>query len=161
MSMRGSTRLAVFVTAIAILVFTAACGGGSTSSGSGSTGGSTGGTTGGGAAAGNPADAAKGFLNAVFTGGDINTYLCTSNAAGAKALSDGMAAIKSGLAAGGAKIDVSGLTFDAGTVSGDTATVKVGGSMKVSVAGVDNNVPYSGVSIPVKNEGGTWKVCGA
>src|SRR5258708_22780909 len=147
MSMRGSTRLAVFVTAIAILVFTAACGGGSTSSGSGSTGGSTGSTTGGGAAAGNPADAAKGFLNAVFTGGDINTYLCTSNAAGAKALSDGMAAIKSGLAAGGAKIDISRLTFEAGAASSHTATVKVGRSLDVSFTLVCNNMPYSDVTL--------------
>ena len=99
-------------------------------------------------------------MTAVFTGGDINSYLCTSNAAAAKALSDGMAAMKSGLTASGATIDTSGLTYDAGTVSGDTATVKVSGSLKVTVAGTSTNAPYSGAAIPVRNEGGTWKVCG-
>ena len=47
-------------------------------------------------------------------------------------------------------IDTSGLTFDAGTVTGDTATVKIGGSLKVSVGGVDTNTPYSGAAISTK-----------
>jgi hypothetical protein len=154
MYMRSSTRFIVFVAAVTLVLLTAACGGASTGTGSPTT------ASGSGAAAGNPADAAKGFLTAVFTGGDVNSYLCTTNAAAAKALNDGMTAMKNGLAASGAKIDVSGLTFDAGTVTGDTATVKVSGSLKVTVSGVDQSVPYSGAAIPVKNESGTWKVCG-
>ena len=129
---------------------TTACGGNAAPPSGGNSGGN----------AGNPADAAKAFFAAVFSGGDINPYLCTTNAASAKAISDGMATMKTALAASGAKIDTSGLTFDAGTPSGDTAQVKVGGKLKTTVSGVSQVTDYPAATLTLKNESGTWKICG-
>ncbi len=153
--MRISTKLVVLATAVFFAVTTAACGsnapsGGSNTSGSNSSGGSTG----------NPADAAKGFYAAVFSGGDVNSYLCTTNAAAAKAISQSMDAMKSGLAASGAKISTDGLKFDACSPTGDTAQVKVSGKLTTTVSGVSTDTDYPGVTINMKNESGSWKVCG-
>ncbi|HLY26638.1 MAG TPA: hypothetical protein VKQ72_09885 [Aggregatilineales bacterium] len=154
--MRISSKFAVLFTAAFLAVVMTACGGGASSTGgSNSSGGSSGAS-----ASGSPADGAKGFLNAVFTGGDVNSFLCASNAAAAQALSQGMATMKSSLAASGATIDTSGLTFTAGAASGDITQVTVSGSLKVTVAGTSTSVPWSGAAIPVKNENGSWKVCG-
>lgn len=149
--MRGFSRLTVFATAVFMVLLTTACGGNAAPASGGSTGGG---------AAGSPADAAKAFFAAVFSGGDINPYLCTSNAANAKAISDGMNTIKTTLAASGAKIDTSGLVFDAAAPSGDTAQVKVSGKLKTTVSGVSQDTDYPAATLVMKNEGGSWKVCG-
>ena len=161
--MRGSSRYTVFISAVLLALFAAACGGAGTSTGSPTTASSTttGGSTSGGAASStNPADTAKGLYTALFTGGDITTYLCTSNAAAAKSLSEGLVAMRDTIASSSATIDVSGMTFDAGTVSGDSAQVKVGGSFKVTHAGTARDIPVSAETITLKNEGGAWKICG-
>src|SRR5258708_11342093 len=115
--MRGSTRFTVFISAVLLALFTAACGGAGTSTGSPTTSSNTtaGGSTSGGAASStNPADSAKGLYTALFNGGDITVYLCTSNATAAKNLSDGLVAMRDSIAASGATIDMSGMTFEAG-----------------------------------------------
>jgi hypothetical protein len=152
--MRVSTRLTMLVSAALLAVTLTACGGGAAPSGG------TGGGGGGAAAAGSPTDAAKAFFAAVFSGNDINPYLCTTNADAAKAISQGMSTMKTSLEASGAKIDTSGLVFDAGTVSGDTAQVKVSGKLKTTVAGTSVDSDYPAATIPMRNEGGNWKVCG-
>ncbi len=96
----------------------------------------------------------------MFSGGDVNQYLCTANAAQAKAISQGMDTIKQSLAASGAKIDPSNLKFDAAAPSGDTAQVTVSGKLKTTIGSNSTDTDYPSTKISMKNEGGSWKVCG-
>jgi hypothetical protein len=134
-------RTLLIIGALLLPVLLAACGGGGGSSSGG----------------GNPADAAKSFLTAIYTGqGDPMTYVCAAGQAQAQQMKTGLQAI----AAQGATVDASGLTFTTQNQSGDTAQVAVGGTLKVTVSGVSSDVPMSNLVIPMKNENG-WKVCGA
>jgi len=119
------------------------------------------GASGSGGSGGDPAASAKGFFDAVISGkGDATTFICTSNATSAAAVKQSLDAMKSSLASSGATLDTSGLTYTAGTVSGDTVTVTIGGSMKVTVASKTTDAPLPSIPIHMKNESGAWKVCG-
>ena len=141
-------NLSVVALSLVIMVVLSACGasgGGATSGGSG----------------GDPAASAKGFFDAVISGkGDANAFICTSNATNAAAVKQSLDAMKSSLVASGATLDTSGLTYTAGPVSGDTVTVTIGGSMKVTLAGKTTDSPIPSIPIHMKNESGAWKVCG-
>jgi ketosteroid isomerase-like protein len=75
----------------------------------------------------------------------------------------GFDTIKTSMAATGGKISTDKLTYTAGTVNGDTATVTVSGKLTVTANGASQDVDFGGgqaTPITLKNEGGTWKVCG-
>jgi hypothetical protein len=56
------------------------------------------------------------------------------------------------------QIDVSGLSFQDQSVSGNNATVRVSGKLKISAFGQSQEEDVN-EDIPLVNEGGTWKVC--
>jgi hypothetical protein len=62
------------------------------------------------------------------------------------------------VAASGAEVDVSGLTYTAQNESGDTAEVVVGGTIKITVGGAEQELDFPEQTIPMRNENG-WKVC--
>lgn len=60
-------------------------------------------------------------------------------------------------------VDLSGLTYTTVRDNGDAATVEVGGSIVVTVAGQTVEQPLTGdepIEMPLVREGGAWKVCG-
>jgi putative NADH-flavin reductase len=57
-------------------------------------------------------------------------------------------------------IDTNGLTYTVLEITGMDATVVVGGSMSVTVAGQTAVQPLDDVSVPLRSEFGQWKVCG-
>lgn len=146
--MQRKSRLYVVVLPLIVFLL-AACGGGG-----------GGNTTTNNSSAGSPADAVKGFFDAVFAGEDVTALICTSNAEQAAAIAQGMETMRETLTSSGAEIDTSGLTYTVKSESGDTAEVEVSGNIKVTVSGVSQDQPYPAVPVPVRNEGGTWKVCG-
>jgi hypothetical protein len=116
-----------------------------------------GGASGGGAQSGGagPADVARQFFEIAFSGeGDIAPLVCSAAAAQVDAMREGLTAV----AASGAEVDVSGLTFTAQNESGDTAEVVVGGAIKITVGGAEQEVEFPEQTIPMRNENG-WKVC--
>lgn len=140
--MRISTKFAVLVSTIILSLVLTACGGNAPASG------------GGGDA---PAKAAKDFLNAAYTGGDVKPLVCSALTATADQMAKGFSSVT----AGGAKVSMDKLTFTASEVKDNAATVTVGGKLSVTVAGqtVDQDMTGKEFKIPVKNEGGAWKVC--
>jgi hypothetical protein len=140
-----NNRRILVVSLLAILLL-AACGGGAAPAGDG------GGAQSGGAT---PADVARQFFEAVYSGGDISPLVCTAAADAVESMREGLASI----AASGATVDVSGLTYTTQNESGDTAEVLVSGTIKVSISGVDSETPFPETPIPMRNENG-WKVCG-
>ena len=146
MKPKSTFRMTVFAVSLVLSLILSACGG---------TGGSSN-TSGGG---GDPAAAAKSFFDAMFTGGSVDQYVCTSNAAAVAGMKQGMTTIKNSLAASGAKIDTSGLKFEAANQSGDTADVKVSGKLKTTVGGNSVDSDFPAATLKMKNESG-WKVCG-
>ncbi|MBX3083353.1 MAG: hypothetical protein KF716_17100 [Anaerolineae bacterium] len=106
---------------------------------------------------GDPAGAAKAFFDALYGGTVADTMFCAANAAAVKT---GLEQSKQALTASGAKIDVSGLKYDVANQSGDSADVKVSGKIKMTVAGTTNEADYTPLTLNMKNEGGSWKVCG-
>ncbi len=137
-----NNRPILVISLLAILLL-AACGGGASSGGGAQSGGAT------------PADVARQFFDAVYSGGDIAPLVCSAAAESVESMREGLASI----AASGAEVDVSGLTFTTQNESGDTAEVLVAGNIKVSVSGVEQEVPFPETPIPMRNENG-WKVCG-
>lgn len=130
------------ILAISLLVLLLAACGGAASSGSG----------GGGAS---PADVARQFFQVAFSGeGDIAPLVCSAAADEVEAMREGLTQV----AASGAEVDVSGLTFTAQNESGDTAEVVVAGKIKITIAGVEQDVDFPSQTIPMRNENG-WKVC--
>jgi hypothetical protein len=134
-------RKSVFAALIIMSFILSACGGG----------GGGGNTTGGG---GNPADGAKAFMDAIYAGkGDANTVFCSAIPAASKdAFNQGAAAIK---AAG--TIDTAGLKYETKNQSGDAADVTVSGNLKAN----NVDVPFTALTLKMKQEGGAWKMCGA
>lgn len=144
--MKRKSSLYMVALPLILTLLLAACGGG------GGGGGTT--TTGGG-----PADAAKAFFDAAFAGNDITGMICSSNAAAAEGIAQGMQTMKDTLTASGAEIDTSGLTYTVKSESGDSAEVEVAGNIKLTVAGTSQEQEYPAATIPLRNENG-WKVCG-
>ena len=151
MQLRRTHFLMTLVSVLGALLL-AACGGTAPSGGGGNT------TTGGG---GDPAAGARSFFEAVFTGtGEIDPLLCTANAAAAAQIREGMNTMKTMLAAGDAAVDISGLTYTTSNQTADTATVTVAGQIKFSIAGTEQTQDFPDAPVQMRNEGGTWKVCG-
>lgn len=138
---RGALILALLL----ISMVAAACGGGG-----GSTTTSTTGNT--------PEAGAKAFFDAAF-GGNADAAKAAICSAGQATADQMVSAFAAAAAAGTA--DTSGLTYAKASESGDDAVVNLGGTLKVTVAGTTTDVPYegSGVAVPMKREGGVWKVC--
>lgn len=109
------------------------------------------------AAAGSPAEAAQGFFEAIYTGGDASAFVC-SEAGVADAYEQ--AAEASAAAFAEAEIDVSGLTFNVTEESADSATVEVAGEVVYTMAGVTTPVTLPASSVRMVNEDGAWKFCG-
>lgn len=140
-------RSSVYTALVAILAFSfilTACGNNSTNNTTSSSGG-------------DPAAAAKAFYEALYGGSTSDAMFCNASAATVKAAMDQS---KAALTASGATIDVSGLTYTVANQSGDSADVKVAGKIKMTVSGASNEVDYTPITVQMKNEGGTWKVCG-
>jgi len=132
----------VLIVALLAALLLAACGGAS----------GGGGAQSGGAG---PADVARQFFEIAFSGeGDIGPLVCSAAASQVDAMREGLTAV----AASGAEVDVSGLTFTAQNESGDTAEVVVGGTIKITVGGAEQEVDFPEQTIPMRNENG-WKVC--
>ena len=56
------------------------------------------------------------------------------------------------------KIDVSGLKYEEKSVSGNQATVRISGKLKLEAFGQTQEQDLD-EEVPVVNEGGAWKVC--
>jgi len=59
------------------------------------------------------------------------------------------------------KIDTSGLKYEEKSVSGSNATVVISGKMKLEMLGKADEQEINNQELPMVNEGGQWKVCGA
>jgi hypothetical protein len=139
-----SSKRILVISLLAILLL-AACGGGASSGGGGAQ-----------SSGASPADVARQFFEIAFSGeGDIAPLVCSASAEQVEAMREGLAQV----AATGAEVDVSGLTFTAQNESGDTAEVVVSGTLKLTVADVEQELPFEETTIPMRNENG-WKVCG-
>ncbi|MBL8119184.1 MAG: hypothetical protein JNJ78_16735 [Anaerolineae bacterium] len=148
MRIQKSTRFSLLL-GLVLAILLAACGGGPAAPAD-SPNAQTGGT---------PEDAARSFFTNAMQGNDVSALICSSNAAGAASIQQGMDALKTSLAASGATIDTSGLTFTKTSESGDTAEVEVGGVIKLTIGETATEQPYPAATITLKNESG-WKVCG-
>jgi hypothetical protein len=96
----------------------------------------------------------------VFSGGDFKSFVCTSNAAAAEAMTKGFEQMRTTMTASGAKITTDKLTFTAGDVKDNATTVTVGGKMTATVSGNSVDTDFGPIKVPLKNEGGNWKICG-
>lgn len=135
--MTAQHKFGFLITALIMAVSMVACGNASPASGTGK-----------------PEDGAKAMFDAVFAGKDIAPMVCSSSQGDVSKMKEAF----SRFGDAGATIDTSGLTYTASDVSGDKATVKVGGKLKVTVSGTSKDVPLPGLPISMKNENG-WKVC--
>lgn len=134
----------VLIVSVFVALLLAACGGGASSGGGGAQTGGAG-----------PADVARQFFDIAFSGeGDIGPLVCSAAADQVDAMREGLAQV----ATSGAEVDVSGLTFTAQNESGDTAEVVVGGTIKITVSGTEQELDFPEQTIPMRNENG-WKVC--
>ncbi len=143
-------KLVLAVMVLGAMFVLSACG----SSGSASSGGASSSGSGG-----SPADAAKGFYDGLYGGGQIDQFVCSSNKTAVDAIKQSVDSSKSALAASNAKIDVSGLKYDVANQSGDSADVKVSGKITTTVAGTSTDTDFPPLTLKMKNESG-WKVCG-
>ncbi len=111
-------------------------------------------------AAGDPSVAAKGFVDAAFTGGDVTPFVC--QAAGVEQLKEGFEMLAASFTQANATIDTTALTYTVSDQTDTSANVTVGGTLKVTVASVAQDIPMTDASmvVPVKKEGDAWKVCG-
>ncbi len=116
----------------------------------------------GGGAGGSPSGAAKAWFEA-FTQFDMAKMKDLTCASEQASIDDAL----SGLGGEGFdleamkelfQIDASGLNFQDQNVSGNDATVRVSGKLKVSVFGQSQEEDVD-EEIPMVNEGGAWKVC--
>lgn len=141
---------------LAVLVLAlAACGG---SSGGGD---DSGGNGGGAVSAATPADGARAFFSAVFTGesADAQNYICSALAEqGADEMVAAFDTMKTVLTVAGGTIDISGMVFTTTSESGDNAQVRVSGALKSSQQGVEE-LEFPEMDVPMAREGGVWKVC--
>lgn len=115
-----------------------------------------GGATGGGISM---TDAAKQFLESVYQGNKDKALevVCAAQKTATEAQ------ISAATLPEGTSVDLSGLTYEVASESGDTGAVKVSGMLKVTAAGVTDEVDLGAsgspfANIPMKNESG-WKVC--
>lgn len=134
------------ILSVLLMMMLAACGGGASNTSSSSSAG--------------PADTVKAFFNAALKGEDVSGMICTSNAAAAEGIKQGMDALKTALTTGGAELDTSGLTYTVKSESGDKAEVEVAGKLKLTVAGTATEQDYPPSTIPATKENNVWKVCG-
>jgi hypothetical protein len=133
----------VLIVALLAALLLAACGGASGGGGGAQSGGA------------GPADVARQFFEIAFSGeGDIAPLVCSSAASQVDSMREGLTAV----AASGAEVDVSGLTFTAQNETADAAEVVIGGTIKITVGGAEQEVPFTETTIPMVNENG-WKVC--
>jgi hypothetical protein len=135
------------ILAVLLMMILAACGGGASTTSS---------TT----SSGGPADVVKAFFDAALQGNDVTSMICTSNAAAAESIKQGMDALKTALTTGGAELDTSGLTYTVKSESGDKAEVEVAGKLKLTVSGTATEQDYPPSTIPATKENNAWKVCG-
>lgn len=137
-------RLTGVLVVLLLSVMVTACGGG------GGDGGGGGGT---------PADAAKGFIDgfAAQNAETMRSFLCSAQSSGADELAAGFSALGSDV-----KLDAAGVTYTVTNETADSATVKLGGTMKMEAAGVSTDQPVDGMfdeGLPMTKENGAWKVC--
>jgi ABC-type glycerol-3-phosphate transport system substrate-binding protein len=115
------------------------------------------------AGAGSPADAVRGYFQAIYTGeGDIASMFCGAYTEEQRAAAtEALQSVTAAFAAAGTDvtIDTSGLTFTTQDETAETASVVAGGSVSVTVAGTTQEVPIAETTIQLRNENG-WKVCG-
>ena len=108
----------------------------------------------------NPADAAKGYFVALYSGAATDQLLCTGNPAATDPLKKMGNALSASITASHAKVDTSGLTYETASQSGDSADVKVSGKVKATLpsgTSTESNLPTQ--TLKMKNDNG-WKVCG-
>jgi hypothetical protein len=143
--MKRQTRFVTVLSILAIGLLLSACGGGAASNTSGG---------------GDPAAAAKAFFDALYGGNPVDSMICSAAGSAAADMQASLEQMRDTLTASGATVDTSGLTFTTSNQSGDTADVTVGGNLKVTVSGVTTDTPFTGAVMKMRNEGGSWKVCG-
>lgn len=109
-----------------------------------------------------PEAVAKAFVEATFSG-NIEAARGVVCAAMAAELTDEAASAMAAM--GEAEMDFSGLTFTPSDVTDTSATVTVGGKLKVTVAGASQELDFatmgSSAAFPLVKENGAWKVCQA
>lgn len=149
------SRLRLSVAMLIVVLLAAACGGTATTTPAPDSN-----TSGGDAsAAGDPAEAVRGFYTALYGGeGDVASFACAAAPGFADALQQ--SADASSAAFANATINVSGLNYAVSEQDADSATVTVDGQIIYTVSGIDTPVPYGPVPHNVVVENGAWKVCG-
>jgi hypothetical protein len=109
---------------------------------------------------GDPAAGAKAFFDALYAGNSVDSMVCSTEVETATAIKSSMEQMRDVLAANGAVVDASGLTYTVANQTAETADVTVGGNLRVTVAETGTDTPFPSSTIRMRNEGGTWKVCG-
>lgn len=142
------SRLRLVLVMMVIALLAAACGGdtppANTPSGNNT---STGGS---------PADVAKSFFDALYTGNSVTAYVCETSPEVAASFEQAAQAAASAMA--NAEISTSGLTYTVSEETADRATVQVGGNVTYTVSGTGTDVPLS-IPVTLTNVNGTWKIC--
>jgi hypothetical protein len=119
---------------------------------------------GGGGGGGGAAAAAKSFFDA-FAQLDFAKMKDMTCEAQKKSIEEAMSMMSAGGDAAALKqmlkIDTSGLKFEEKSTSGSNATVVVSGKMKLEMLGKAEEQDVNNQELPMVNEGGQWKVCGA
>jgi hypothetical protein len=144
---KRQNRLMGLFCILAIALLVTACGGGAPANTS---------NTGGG----DPAAGAKAFFDALYAGNSVDSLICTSAAETAAAIKSGMQQMRDMMTAQGATVDASGLTYTVSNQTADAADVTVAGNLKVTAAGASTDTPFPATPVKMRNEGGSWKVCG-
>jgi len=113
-----------------------------------------------GSGAGSPADAAKGYFVALYSGAATDQLLCTGNPTATDPLKKMGNALSASITGSGAKVDTAGLTYETANQTGDSADVKVSGKVKTTTtAGTSSETNLPTQTLKMKNDNG-WKVCG-
>ena len=137
--MKSFNRVSLMLVLVVVAMLAAACGGGS------------------GTGAGSADGAAKAWFEALLKadGNALRNNMCDAQKA---AITDAVvSSLATSLSGAGATMDTAGVTY---TVNGSNVTL--GGTMKVTAAGQSVDVPMTSFplgTLPVVQEGGTWKVC--
>lgn len=111
---------------------------------------------GGGGASNTPEGAVKAWFDAALSGNadGVRAETCASGQESVDQVADSFGAMSEG-----GEVDGSGLTFTKASEEGDRATVNVGGTIKVTVAGTSVDQPMTDLTVPLVKENGAWKVC--